>query len=70
MDLIRESVQLVMQELIEIEAADRVGAGRYERSESRVTDRNGTRPRPVATQAGDVVMCPPTPATTRALDPR
>ena len=43
-DLIRESVRLVMQELIETEATERVGAGRYERSESRVTDRNGSRP--------------------------
>src|SRR5215203_5637993 len=42
-DLIRESVRLVMQELIETEATERVGAGRYERSESRVTDRNGSR---------------------------
>jgi putative transposase len=45
-----------MQELIETEATERVGAGRYERSESRVTDRNGSRPRLVATQAGDVEL--------------
>jgi transposase-like protein len=55
-DLIRESVRLVMQELIETEATERIGAGRYERSESRVTDRNGSRPRLVATQAGDVEL--------------
>jgi putative transposase len=55
-DLIRESVRLVMQELIETEATERVGAGRYERSESRITDRNGSRPRLVATQAGDVEL--------------
>ena len=42
-DLIRESVQL--QELIETEVAERIGADRYERTESRVTDRNGSRPR-------------------------
>src|SRR3954467_4318376 len=48
-DLIRESVRLVMQELIETEATEQIGAGRYERSESRVTDRNGSRPRLVAT---------------------
>ncbi len=53
-DLVRESVRMVMQELIEAEAAERVGAGRYERTEDRVTDRNGTRPRLVTTQAGDV----------------
>jgi putative transposase len=55
-DLVRESVRLVMQELIETEATERIGAGRYERSESRVTDRNGSRPRLVATQAGDVEL--------------
>src|SRR5215210_978223 len=55
-DLIRESVRLVMQELIETEATERVGAGRYERSESRVTDRNGSRTRLVATPAGDVEL--------------
>lgn len=55
-DLIRESVRMVMQELIEAEATDRIGAGRYERSEARVTDRNGARPRLVATQAGDIEL--------------
>jgi len=53
-DLVRESVRMVMQELIEAEAAERVGAGRYERTEDRVTGRNGSRPRLVTTQAGDV----------------
>ena len=55
-DLIRESVRLVMQELIETEATEVVGAGRYERSDTRTTQRNGTRPRLVATQAGDVEL--------------
>ena len=43
-DLIRESVRLVMQELIEVEAAERIGAARYHRTEPRVAERNGTRP--------------------------
>ena len=55
-ELIRESVRLVMQELIETEATERIGAGRYQRTESRVTDRNGSRPRLVSTQAGDVQL--------------
>jgi putative transposase len=53
-DLVRESVRMVMQELIEAEAAERIGAGLYERTDTRVTERNGTRPRLVTTQAGDV----------------
>jgi transposase-like protein len=43
-----------MQELIETEASERIGADRYERTETRITDRNGSRPRLLATQAGDV----------------
>jgi putative transposase len=53
-DLIRDAVTMVLQELIEVEATERIGAGRYERSESRLTDRNGSRPRLLATQAGDI----------------
>jgi transposase-like protein len=55
-DLVRDAVRLVMQELIETEATEQIGAGRYERSDSRITDRNGSRPRLVATQAGDIEL--------------
>ena len=55
-DLIRESVHMVMQELIEAEATERVGAARYERTESRSTVRHGARDRLLATQAGDVEL--------------
>jgi putative transposase len=55
-DLIRDAVRLVLQELIELEASEEIGAGRYERIDTRVTDRNGHRPRLLATQAGDVEL--------------
>ena len=55
-ELIRDAVRLVLQELIELEASERIGAARYERAESRVTDRNGARPRLLSTQAGDVQL--------------
>jgi putative transposase len=55
-DLIRDAVRVVLQELIELEATEEIGAGRYERSETRLTDRNGSRPRLLATQAGDVEL--------------
>jgi putative transposase len=42
-DLVRESVRLVMQDLIEAEATEVVGAGRYERNDSRVSFRPRTR---------------------------
>ena len=54
--LIREAVELVLQELIEAEAAEAIRAGRYERSAARVTERNGHRPRLLATQAGDLEL--------------
>ena len=55
-DLIRELVRLVMQELIETEVVDRIGAGRYGRSDTLITDRNGSRPRLLSTQAWDVQL--------------
>lgn len=55
-DLIRESVRMVMQELIETEATEQIGAGPYERTDTRTTQRNGSRPRLVSTQAGDVQL--------------
>jgi putative transposase len=55
-ELVRDAVRLVMQELIEVEAAEQIGAGRYERSDTRVTERNGSRPRLLTTQAGDVEL--------------
>jgi putative transposase len=56
LDLIRESVRLVVQELIETEASEVIGARRYERTEARQTERNGHRSRLLATQAGDVEL--------------
>jgi len=55
-DLIRESVRVALQELIELEATERIGAAPYERTEDRVTERNGHRPRMLTTTAGDVEL--------------
>ena len=55
-ELIRESVRMVLQELIETEAAQVIGAARYERSATRTTERNGARERTLSTQAGDVPL--------------
>ena len=55
-ELVRGAVRFVLQELIEAEATEAVGAGRYERSDARVNERNGHRPRLLATQAGDVEL--------------
>jgi transposase-like protein len=58
-DLIREAVRVALQELIELEATEVIGAARYERSESRRTERNGSRPRVLTTKAGDVQLAIP-----------
>jgi putative transposase len=46
----------VLQALIEAEAAQQIGAGRYERSTARTTHRNGARARLLSTKAGDVEL--------------
>ena len=56
LDVIRKGVELVLQALIEAEATEHIGAGRYERSASRTTQRNGSRDRLLATKAGDVEL--------------
>ena len=55
-DVIRSGVEFVLQALIDTEAAERIGAARYERTETRTTQRNGTRDRLLATKAGDVEL--------------
>jgi putative transposase len=58
-DLIRDLVRLVLQELVEAEASETIGAGRYERSGERVTERNGHRPKTVSTKGGDIEIAIP-----------
>src|SRR5690606_40537232 len=53
-DLIRELAGWALQQLIEAEAAEVIGAGRFERSAERTTHRNGYRRRVLSTKAGDL----------------
>ncbi len=55
-DLVRELAQWALQQLIEAEAAEKIGVGRYERSKTRATHRNGTRRKTLSTKAGDVAL--------------
>jgi transposase-like protein len=55
-DVIRESVRLVAQELMEVEVCELIGAGRGERTEDRATHRNGYRPRRWDTRAGEIEL--------------
>lgn len=52
----REAMTLVLQELIELETSQAIGAARYERSEDRSTHRNGSRSRLLSTKAGDLEL--------------
>ena len=45
LDFMRDATQLVLQALIDLEATETIGAGRYERTDTRTTHRNGTRSR-------------------------
>jgi putative transposase len=56
LDVVREALALVLQSLIDAEATEVIGAGRYERSASRTTHRNGSRSRLLSTKAGDVEL--------------
>jgi transposase-like protein len=58
-DLVRELAQFLAQELIEVQATQEIGAARYERSDGRVTERNGHRPRTLTTKAGDLELAIP-----------
>jgi transposase-like protein len=55
-DVVRESVAWVVAELMEAEVAGQIGAERGEVSLERVTQRNGYRPRPWDTRAGEIEL--------------
>jgi putative transposase len=55
-DVVRESVAWVVAELMEAEVAGQIGAELGEVSGERVTQRNGYRPRPWDTRAGEIEL--------------
>jgi len=55
-DFLREGVQIMMQMLIELEAGEKIGANRYERSPERITHRNGYRTRLWETRVGEIPL--------------
>jgi transposase-like protein len=58
-DTIRASLEWVLQALIEAEATAVIGAGPHERTDTRVTQRNGHRPKLITTAAGDIELAIP-----------
>ena len=55
-DLVRESLRWLVQQLMEAEVTDLIGAGHGERTEDRATWRNGYRPRRWDTRAGELEL--------------
>jgi putative transposase len=55
-DTVRKGAELIYQALIEAEATEQIGAGRYERTDARTAQRNGYRPRTLSTKAGDLEL--------------
>lgn len=58
-DWLRETVRGVVQELMEADVSARIGAGRYERTEERGTQRNGYRTRDWDTRVGTIDLAIP-----------
>jgi putative transposase len=59
LDFLRESVSWVVQQLMEAEVSELIGAERGERSGERLTHRNGYRARTWATRAGEIELAIP-----------
>lgn len=58
-DWLRSAVRWFVHELMDAEVSAQIGAGRYERSEERTTQRNGTRVRPWDTRVGTLELAIP-----------
>ncbi|MBL8776711.1 MAG: IS256 family transposase [Acidimicrobiales bacterium] len=58
-DLVRELAQWALQQLIDAEATEKIGADPWERSAERTTHRNGSRPKVLSTKAGDLQLAIP-----------
>jgi transposase-like protein len=55
-DFLRKASEFMYQQLIDLEAEEVIGAGRYERTPKRQTHRNGTRERQLETRVGEMTV--------------
>jgi transposase-like protein len=55
-DRIRSAATMIYQALIKAELTAVIGAGPHERTDARTAQRNGSRPRILATTAGDLEL--------------
>jgi putative transposase len=58
-DFLQDGVRWLVQELMEAEISAQIGAGRYERTPERTTQRNGYRTRPWDTRVGTLELAIP-----------
>jgi transposase-like protein len=58
-DVLRDSVRMILGELMEAEVAKLAGAERYEHSPDRLAQRNGYRPREWDTRVGTLELAIP-----------
>jgi transposase-like protein len=58
-DFLQEGVRWLVHELMEAEVSAQIGAGRYERTDERTTQRNGYRTRPWDTRVGTINLAIP-----------
>jgi transposase-like protein len=55
-DFLKKASEFMYQKLIDLEAEEVIGAGRYERTPKRQTYRNGTRERQLETRVGKITV--------------
>ena len=58
-DVLVDGLRWLLQELMDVEVSAQIGAGRYERSNERTTQRNGYRSRPWDTRLGTLELAIP-----------
>ena len=55
-EMMRLMLATMLQALVDAEATARIGASRHERTDARITQRNGTREKVVSTTSGDLTV--------------
>ena len=58
-DFLRELLNVALQEILEAEMTEHVGAELHERTSERTGQRNGRRPRPLSTRVGTMTLMVP-----------
>src|SRR5450759_5065734 len=58
-DFLRELVHAALQEVLEAEMTEHVGAERHERTQNRTGQRNGYKPRTLTTRVGTMTLAVP-----------